>query len=441
MDKTHKRTIKQDNNELENRSKRLKNVHITDRSSNAVIVKNLPRSYNNSKIKKIFQDCGVVKSIETSDTLDRKARYARLEFNNHDEALAALTKTYKILGSNEIEVTLLKGNTIWMTNFPPSFGVKQLKNLFANIDVVPISIRLPSHKYNTNRRFCYVDVPSKEDSNKAINALNDMQLDGYKLVVKSSNPEERTKRTDAAVVERRELFIRNLNPNSLDKDTLNQIFSKFGTVESITIPTSSSEHYNGCAFITFYKKSDTVDALAMDKTEIDGREISVQLADNKAYMERKELIDILNTKNHVKQDMYASIYPISDRISKEQVRDFVLETDSINPDDIIRIYLATDYNGAIIKLQNHILAAKCCVALDQTKFMSKLVNVGTIFDLKNHKRQNNHKSRKEKTHKEQQNTSQKNIDGTNEKKKEAIETPATGENMSNDDFRKMFLGK
>lgn len=95
MDETRKRIVEQDSNELENRSKRLKNVHITDRSSKAVIVKNLPRSYNNSKIKKIFQDCGVVKSIETSDTLDRKARYARLEFNNHDEALAALTKHIK----------------------------------------------------------------------------------------------------------------------------------------------------------------------------------------------------------------------------------------------------------------------------------------------------------------------------------------------------------
>mgnify|MGYP003365265976 CR=1 FL=1 len=439
MDENNKRSIAQDNNESGTINKRPKNIHITDRSLNAVIVKNLPRSYNNSKIKKVFQDCGVVKSIETSDTLDRKARYARLEFTNHDEALAALTKTYKKLGSNEIEVTLLKDNTMWMTNFPPSFGVKQLKNLFFNINVIPISIRLPSHKYNTNRRFCYVDVPSKEDCVKAISALNELQLGRYKLVAKSSNPEERTKRTDAGVVERRELFIRNLNPEYLEKQHINELFIKYGKIERITIPTSSSEHHNGCAFVTFFEKADAEQALALDKTEIDERQISVQLADNKAYLERKELIDILNSKSYTKQDMYVSIYPISDRLSKEQVRDFMVETGSINPDDIVKIYLATDYNGAIIKLQNSALAAKCCVALDQAKFMNKTVKVGRILDLKNSKRHTNHIAEKGDTSTDQQKTIQNDIDGDKDNDKDKTSTP-TNTNMSNDDFRKMFLG-
>lgn len=440
MDENHKRAIEQDNDELENINKRAKNNHITDRSLNAVIVKNLPRSYNNGKIKKVFQDCGMVKSIETSDTLDRKARYARLEFTNHDEALAALTKTYKKLGSNEIEVTLLKDSTIWMTNFPPSFGIKQLKNLFFNINIVPISIRLPSHKYNTNRRFCYIDVPSEKDCTKSINALNDLQLGRYKLVVKSSNPEEKTKRTDAGVLERRELFIRNLNPQYLVKEHINETFNKYGTIERITIPTSSNEHHNGCAFVTFYEKSDAEKALALDKTEVDGRQISVQLADNKAYLERKELIEILNSKNYAKQDEYVSIYPISDRLSKEQVRDFVVETGSINPDDITRVYLATDYKGAIIKLQNSALAAKCCVALDHTKFMNKIVSVGTIMDLKNSKRHSNHITEDDESSRNQQKIRQNNIDGRNDNNTATSIAPAANGDMSNDDFRKMFLG-
>ncbi|CAB4252634.1 similar to Saccharomyces cerevisiae YMR268C PRP24 Splicing factor that reanneals U4 and U6 snRNPs during spliceosome recycling [Maudiozyma barnettii] len=440
MDEHKKRPLDNPNSVDIESTKKSRGADVTDRSFKAVIVKNLPRSYNNGKIKKIFQDCGSMQNIETCDSIDHASRFARLEFSSHNEALAALTKTYKKIGSNEIEVKLLQDSTLWMTNFPPNYSNKNIRNLLLNIGIAAISIRLPSHRYNSNRRFCYIDVYSKEECETAAEKLNGIELGHYKLVVKISNPAEKEKRSDAGLLERRELFVRNLNPSSLEKDHLQSIFGKFGTIEHITIPKSSSDINNGCAFITFLNKEDTDNALSLNKTEIDERIISVQLADNKAYLERKELLNILNSRNQRKKEFFVSIYPISDKISKEHILAYISENLKINSGEVTKIFLANDLNGALVHFSDRHIAAKCCVKLDKTKFMNKMIHVGTISDLKSYKidtsqRESNHtiSSHKDLNILLKQNEPK---DNTQEYSPSSTSKPE----MTNDDFRKMFVG-
>ncbi|SMN22040.1 similar to Saccharomyces cerevisiae YMR268C PRP24 Splicing factor that reanneals U4 and U6 snRNPs during spliceosome recycling [Maudiozyma saulgeensis] len=435
-----KRSLEDPNSEYNERIKKPRDADMVDRSFKAVVVKNLPRSYNNGKIKKIFQDCGTIKEIETCDSIDRTSRFARLEFTNHNEALAALTKTFKIVGSNEIEVELLQNRTLWMTNFPPNYSNKNIRNLLLEIGVVPISIRLPSHRYNSNRRFCYIDVYSKEECEIAVDNLNGTELGRYKLIVKLSNPAEKEKRSDAGLLERRELFVRNLNPKSLEHDNLEKIFGEFGTIEHITIPKSTSEINNGCAFITFFNKDEADNALSLDKTEIDGRIISVHLADNKAYLERRELLQILNSRNNKKKEFFASLYPISDKISKEQILSFILESVKIPSEEVMKIFLVNDLNGALIQFRDKHLAARCCVVLDKTKFMNKTINVGTVSDLKFYKPEASQKDNNSviSTGKKLNNKMKQNEANeiTTEETSPSTSKPA----MTNDDFRKMFIG-
>lgn len=121
------------------------------------------------------------------------------------------------MGSNTIEVNELKDSTVWMTNYPPTFQQRDIRNIFKDHKIVALNVRLPSLRFNSNRRFAYVDLPNMESLDKAIQLLNGKDINGYKLVVKKSNPENRDKRSDAPVLERREIIIRNLPKTMLVK--------------------------------------------------------------------------------------------------------------------------------------------------------------------------------------------------------------------------------
>lgn len=446
MNENGKRSLENSNMENEKDSRISKKSSTTDLNANrlltTVLVKNLPRSYNNNKIKKLFQDCGMIKDIDTSDTIDRKGRYARLEFMKHDDALAALTKTFKMVGSNEIEVTLLENCTLWITNFPPNFSSRDIRNIFLDIGIVPINIRLPSRRYNSNRRFCYLDVTSEEVCKRSVEMLNGKLIGSYELVVKLSNPSEKTKRTDAAILERRELFVRNLSPTTLNKESLEKIFNQFGSIEHIGIPNSNRDMQHGCAFITFFNKEEANEALQLDKTDIDGKTISVQFSDNKPYLERQEVKAILNSKNFNKLEKYVSLFPISDKISKEQICDFIINKSTILKDDIEKIYLVSDYSGSLIKFRDAHLSAKCRMSFNGTKFQNKPLHIGGIQDLIRHN--SRHKNKDSiieplKFNNIVNTTHEKEIPKASGQSTQSTQsTPQEG--MTNDDFRKMFLG-
>lgn len=429
-----KRTSSHDDEE-ENVSNKRQNSNVTrNRELTTVLVKNLPKSYNQTKIRKFFQDCGQIKYIDIADSLDKSARFARIEFAKYDETLTALTKTFKMVGTNEIEVVALKDCTLWITNYPPQYGVKDLKAMFTDIGLVALSVRLPSLRFNTSRRFAYVDVCSNEEAKKAVNMLNNLEIENHKLIVKISNPLEKSARTDAASVERRELFIRNIDPNTTTEASLNELFSKFGDVEKVNIPKSPGHTINGCAFVTFKTKEDANKALVLNGTHVGSHEISVNLADQKAYLERNEVKRVLGLKACEEYDRILSLYPISDRVSKAQILQLILDATDISKTDIEKIYLVNDYKGALVCFKNKTISAKCMLFLDKLNFQNKHIFCGQIKDLKKYRSSIEHSTNNLTEVKKNQKISQM---GPTEVERKDL---CTQENMSNDDFRKLFLG-
>ena len=145
-------------------SKKANEALTRNRELTTVLVKNLPKSYNQNKVYKYFKDCGSITHVDVADSLMKSFRFARIEFARYDGALAAITKTHKTIGHNEILVSHLADCTLWITNFPPNYTQRDIKDLFKDINIVVLSIRLPSLRYNKNRRFAYIDVTSKEDA-------------------------------------------------------------------------------------------------------------------------------------------------------------------------------------------------------------------------------------------------------------------------------------
>ena len=451
-----KRSLEDNNNTAtsENvRCKITKRVVTHEREHTTVLISNLPKSINQEKLQKLFNDCGKIRYVNIADCLDKKSRFAKIEFFSYEECLSALTKTNKLVGQNEIKVDHMRDCTLWLTNFPPYYDVKLLKQLFHSLNVVVLSIRLPSKKFNSSRRFAYIDVTSAEDARKCVDQLNKKCIDGYDLVVKLSNPLERQRRTDSASLERRELFVRNLDPYHTTEEELRSYFDQFGEIESIHIPSNqqlsndedSNNNDNGnhirnaCAFITYETKEDARKSLQLDKTEWNGRIISVSLADSKAYLDRQKVKKLMNksSTNNANNNRIMSLFPINDKISKEQIKTFLFDQKCVEEDDDIEnIYLVTDYQGCLIQFRDMKKCNETILRLQGKIFYNQMIHCGTIADLRNNKCKKYQSSLKVMSP-----TANKN-DQSNERSNLTINIEGPSKpNMSNDDFRRMFLGK
>lgn len=434
-----KRTLEEDTSNLDqNEVKKVFNRPTHEREYTTILVSNLPKSVNQGKIRKLFSDCGRIRYIDIVDTLDGSSRFAKIEFYSHDESLAALTKTHKGMGYNEITVEHLEDCTLWLTNFPPDYDVKQLKQLINSIDVIVLSVRLPSKRFNSNRRFAYVDVTKRSDASKCVEELNGREIDGYNLVVKLSNPLEKTKRTDAASLERREVFIRNLNPEFTSETEIRSHLNSFGEIESVHIPKHhSTELHNSCAFVTFVTKENAAKSLELNSTTWNDRNISVTIADKKSYLDRQYVKDLMSRRGGKDVNGIVTLFPIGDKVSKEQIRHFLSGkgcTTDIN--DIENIYLVTDHQGVIVKFKDAKLSAECILKVQGQRFYNKVLSCGTLNDLRNF-REHPKDVKKNDSNPKEALTKPKHIISVETKKSD----PSSKQPMSNDDFRKMFLGK
>lgn len=434
-----------ENDVIGEESKKSKNELVHNREITTVLVDKLPKSYNQTKLKKFFQDCGKVLQLNVVDSINNLHRLARVEFESYENVLMALTKSHKKIGNNEIEVTLLENRTLWLTNFPHTYTPNEIKELFLTNGVAPLSIRLPSLRFNNNRRFAYVDVPTPEEARYIISILNGKVLGKYPLVVKLSNPLEKSKRTDAASLERREIIIRNLHASDVSEELLRETFSKYGEIEGMKMPCKTENGDNeGYAFITFTSNTDATKSLELHNTILKGNEISVILADSKAYLERQEVKRIISTKYHKNDNLMVCLYPLTDKISKEQVKALLKEKASVVNDEILKIYLVADHNGAIVVFKNQKIASKCIMALNHVNFQKKELHCGPVNDLKyqsSHEVQSNTAMRNNSgIHNNKyisaNSTSRPNLDAETKQKQDST----TNKKMSNDDFRKMFFG-
>ncbi|AOA60967.1 Splicing factor [Komagataella phaffii CBS 7435] len=226
-------------------------------------------------VRNLFQDCGEIKSVFLRNNL------ATIEFSTEDGYLAALTKDHKTIDGFEISVNKLLSSTVWVTNFPPDQLSQSLEDLFSEVGTV-LNTRFPSLRFNTDRRFCYIQFTSEQAAMDAVakfngKVLKDSQGKEYHLVAKISNPEKRSQRSD----EGRELFIRNLD-FKLTKEDLVPLFEKYGQIDKIYVPCDSeTKKNNGFAFITFKEKDAAESALELNSVPLLDRPLDVSLAKKK----------------------------------------------------------------------------------------------------------------------------------------------------------------
>lgn len=125
-----------------------------------------------------------------------------------------------------------------------------------------VDIRFPSLKYNTHRRFCYLQFKSSNQA-QAATQLDGQPLGGkLKLVAKISDPGHKQDRT-GALYDGREVYVSNVDWSATEEE-ISQIFSKYGTVERVRLPTNVAGKSKGIAFVVFSTKVGDIDSKTRD---------------------------------------------------------------------------------------------------------------------------------------------------------------------------------
>lgn len=221
-----------------------------DRENATVLVENLPGDITEVKVRKFFRACGTINALKILKNQATEAT-AIIEFDEHEAALAAQTRHGRDVDGHTIAVQLGSGSTIFVSNFPPTADESYIREMFSKYGEI-VDIRFPSLKYNTHRRFCYVQFKLNGEAQAATQMDQQVVEDGLKLVAKISNPLKKQDRS-GPMEEGREVYIRNTDW-SIDEAELSLLFQKYGDVESVRIPRDVSGRSKGYGYVVFSSK-------------------------------------------------------------------------------------------------------------------------------------------------------------------------------------------
>lgn len=246
-----------------------------DRENTSVWVTDLPKDATQTKLKQFFRGYGHINNIDLQKRDD--GAIALVELGSPDDARSALLRDGKYFGEHVVHVSPATDCTLFVTNYPPEADEEYLRDLFKSCGEL-YSIRFPSLKFNTKRRFCYVTFRTRAAA-AAATRFDGKSLEGgkYKFVAKFSEPAARQSR-HGAQAEERELHVVNL-PRTTSEDDVRGIFAQAGRVVSVRVPRNMAGQAHGTAFVVMDTKQAAQDAIRKcDKLIFGSHPIKVELS-------------------------------------------------------------------------------------------------------------------------------------------------------------------
>ncbi|RKF63976.1 putative RNA-binding protein [Erysiphe neolycopersici] len=398
--------------EIEGTSKKIKTLDQTtvqeqnlkrDRENTTVIVTNLPPEVTQTKVKNYFKDYAHINSLLLKTEVDKISSIALIELRTREDVQSALLKDRKYFGDRQISVMPATGLTLYVTNFPPTADDDYFQNLFKDCGEI-LSIRWPSVKYRTSRRFVYISFRTSQAAEAAVK-LNGLSLGNiYRLYIAYSNPNIKKDR-EGATAEGREIHVTNLD-TSLTEEDINETFSKYGTVQRVNILKKLSGKSKGAAFIVFETKEQASAALELDKTKLKSSVLSVEISKERNYKPTAVIVNKNFQTPSVDNDLIIS--PRKDHDTKntnfaESKASFGSEIakrtitllnipDTINDarirllcssfGEITRLVLRPDHQGAIIEFSDSISASNAILGLENYEILpGRRLRTGILKDL------------------------------------------------------------
>jgi RNA recognition motif-containing protein len=267
-----------------------------------------------------------------------------------------------------------------------------------------VDIRFPSLKYNTHRRFCYVQFSSAEAAEKATTLDGQRLGEKERLVAKISAPNQKKDRS-SATAEGREVYIRNIDFQAKEKD-VKDIFSAFGKIEKIRLPPGPKKGtHKGFGFVVFESKDDADVSLGANGKILKSRALEVSIAQvnpgkasrpgNAVDLGRDDASPSENQPNGGDNSSpsaaaHASPGPTFDQIKKKTLGIMNL-ADTVNDirlralfepfGPLRKVILRPDHQGAIVEYENVTDAGRASLKMDGVDIDGMKIEIGDQANL------------------------------------------------------------
>lgn len=362
-----------------------------DREHTTIIVKGLPPDATETRVRQFFRDCGKIVSLSMKPDEDKLT--ATVEFETREDAVFAQSRQSKPFDGTLIDIALGAKATLFVSNYPPEADEAYIRKLFEDCGEI-IEIRFPSLKFNTHRRFCYIQFANAEQ------AMAAAQLDGkaigkLHLLAKISDPSAQKAR-EGAVEEGREVYVANVDWHAKE-DEVKELFSKFGSVETVRIPKNMKGQSKGVAFVVFKTKDEASAAAAeMNLKEFKSRILNVSISQSRNVKRHATTIiqsaspepstlhegsnGTVNPSNSGpnQRERTIALMNVPDTVNDARIRALVEPHGPLK-----KIILMPEHSGAILEFVNVQDVGKASLALENYMIIpGRHIRVGTVEEMK-----------------------------------------------------------
>ncbi|KAK7489429.1 hypothetical protein BaRGS_00019373 [Batillaria attramentaria] len=256
-----------------------------------VFIKNLDKTIDNKALYDTFSAFGNILSCKIACDENGSKGYGFVHFETEEAARQAIERVNgMLLNGKKVfvgrfiprkERLLLMGdkmrkfNNVYIKNFSEDLDDEKLRNLFEPFGKI-ISAKVMTDAYGKSRGFGFVSFEDTESAEKAVMAINGMELNGKIIFAgraqkKSERQAELKERFEKIKTERVNrfqgvnLYVKNLD-EGIDDERLQKEFSQFGTITSAKVMTEEGRS-KGFGFVCFSSPGEATRAV----TEMNGR--------------------------------------------------------------------------------------------------------------------------------------------------------------------------
>lgn len=389
---SNKRQLEGDDRELliSEETKKRRRETSRNREHHTVAVHHLSPQTTERQIIQFFKDCGEITEIKlTSLPGTISQQQANLVFDNEQSVSRALTKDFKSLCGSQLRIVRLFQNTVWVTNFPPSYTKETIGQLFSICGTIT-SVRFPSLKFNSQRRFCYIEFTTQTEAEFAVNHFDHKEIDGYVLTVKISDPSNKKSRS-GSTEEGREVYVHKLDFFKVDANKLKTLFDKYGNIENINVPLTEQSRIkkrknDGYAFVVFSTAEEANQAvLALNSVNLEGRVIEVSISEKKSKRIQKKETEAIKEYSRNSSNNSILLKNIPDTINSSQLKEFILkeiDEPAESTSAIQNVILEPEFSSAIIEFSDSRIAGLCSLKMERKILDGKTLSVGEVKELK-----------------------------------------------------------
>ncbi|ODV96683.1 hypothetical protein PACTADRAFT_48507 [Pachysolen tannophilus NRRL Y-2460] len=297
-----------------------------------IFIKNLHPAIDNKTLHDTFSAFGNILSCKVAtDELGNSKGFGFVHYETAEAAQAAIENVNGML-LNDREVYVgphvskrereskfedLKANftNIYVKNIDLEVSEETFKSLFEPYGNIT-SIYIEYDSDGKSRGFGFVNFENHEDAQRAVEELNDKEVNGKKIYVgraqkKRERLEELKKQYEAARLEKLSkyqgvnLFVKNLD-DTIDDEKLQAEFEPFGTITSVKVMTDDQAKSKGFGFVCFSSPEEASKALAeMNQRMVAGKPLYVALAQRKD-VRRQQLEQQIQARNQMRMQQAAA---------------------------------------------------------------------------------------------------------------------------------------